>query len=286
MNTLRRTILATLVLALTPVMPPALAQPAELILRCDDIGMCHTVNVALQRVLEKNIPLSVSMMVTCPWYQEAVEILRAHPEVAVGIHLTLNAEWKGYRWGPVAGRSAVPSLVDSTGNFFPSRALFFAHEPSLREVETELRAQIDRGMMTGLHIDYVDYHMGTAVDRPDLRALVERLAAEYHLGISRYFGEIDVAGLYGTEPARKTDTLVALAETLKPGSLGLMVFHIGLQTPEMDALVDLNSFGLSQMSRHREAELEALTSERFLSTLKEKGVRLLTYRDLVQKSAR
>ncbi len=286
MKILRRTILATLVLALTPVMPPALAQPAELILRCDDIGMCHTVNVALQRALEKNIPLSVSMMVTCPWYQEAVAILRAHPEVAVGIHLTLNAEWKGYRWGPVAGRSAVPSLVDSTGNFFPSRALFFAHEPSLREVETELRAQIDRGMMTGLHIDYVDYHMGTAVDRPDLRALVERLAAEYHLGISRYFGEIDVAGLYGTEPARKTDTLVALAETLKPGSLGLMVFHIGLQTPEMDALVDLNSFGLSQMSRHREAELEALTSERFLSTLKEKGVRLLTYRDLVQKSAR
>jgi hypothetical protein len=95
-----------------------------------------------------------------------------------------------------------------------------------------------------------------------------------------------VSGLYGTEPARKTDTLVALAQALKPGSLGLMVFHIGLQTPEMDALVDLNSFGLGQMSRHREAELQALTSERFLTTLKEKGVRLLTYRDLVQKSVR
>lgn len=286
MNAIRRTFLAALVLGLTRGTPVATAQPAELILRCDDIGMCHAVNAALERALEKNVPLSVSMMVTCPWYQEAVEILRAHPDVAVGIHLTLNAEWKGYRWGPVAGRSAVPSLVDSTGNFFPSRALFFAHEPSLQEVETELRAQIDRGMMTGLRIDYVDYHMGTAVDRPDLRALVEKLAAEYHLGISRYFGETDVSGLYGTEPARKTDTLVALAQALKPGSLGLMVFHIGLQTPEMDALVDLNSFGLGQMSRHREAELQALTSERFLTTLKEKGVRLLTYRDLVQKSVR
>lgn len=284
MNALRSTLLGTLVLALTRGMPAAMAQPPELILRCDDIGMCHTVNMALQRVLEKNIPLSVSMMATCPWFEEAVEILRAHPSVAVGIHLTLNAEWKGYRWGPLAGRSAVPSLVDSTGSFFPSRALFFAHEPSLREVETELRAQIERGMMTGLKIDYVDYHMGTAVDRPDLRALVERLAAEYHLGISRYFGETDVSGLYGTEPAKKTDTLVALAQALTPGSLGLMVFHVGLQTPEMDALVDLNPSGLTQMSRHREAELQALTSERFLSTLKEKGVRLLNYRDLVEKS--
>ncbi len=286
MNAIRRTFLATLVLALTRGTPVATAQPAELIIRCDDIGMCHAVNVALERALEKNVPLSASVMVTCPWYEEAVEILRAHPDVAVGIHLTLNAEWKGYRWGPVACRSAVPSLVDSTGYFFPTRELFFAHEPSLQEVETELRAQIDRGLMTGLHIDYVDYHMGTAVDRPDLRALVERLAAEYHLGISRYFGETDVSGLYDTEPARKTDTLVALVEALKPGSLRLLVFHLGLQTPEMDALVDLHSFGLGQMSRHREAELQALTSERFLTTLKEKGVRLLTYRDLAQKSVR
>ncbi len=283
MNATRSALLATLILALSGEPPVASAQPAELILRCDDIGMCHAVNMALVRVLEKKIPLSVSMMVTCPWYQEAAEILRGHPDVALGVHLTLNAEWKGYRWGPVAGRGSVPTLVDSTGNFFPSRALFFAHNPDLQEVETELRAQIERALETGLRFDYLDYHMGTAVDRPDFRALVERLAREYRLGISRYFGEADVSGLYGTDPARKTDTLAALAQTLQPGSLRLMVFHIGLETPEMDALVDLNSFGLTQMSRHREAELRALTSDRFLSLLKENGVRLFTYRDLVAR---
>jgi len=283
MNTTRGAILASLivVLSLEPSIAPG--QPAELLLRCDDIGMCHAVNTALQRVLERRIPVSVSMMVACPWYQEAVEILREHPEVAVGVHLTLNAEWKGYRWGPVAGRNAVPTLVDSAGYFFPSRALFFAHKPDIREVETELRAQIERAVGTGLRIDYVDYHMGTAVDRPELRALVERLAGEYRLGISRYFGETDVSGLYGAEAANKPDTLVAMARTLEPGSLRLMVFHIGLETPEMDALIDLNPSGLKQMSRHREAELRALTSENFLSRLKEMSVRLLTYRDLLAR---
>jgi hypothetical protein len=283
MNALRGAILASLIIALSPGDPAALAQPAELLLRCDDIGMCHAVNMALQRVCERRIPLSASVMFACPWYQEGVEILREHPDVAVGVHLTLNAEWKGYRWGPVAGRGAVPTLVDSVGFFFPSRALLFAHKPEVREVELELRAQIERALGTGLRIDYLDYHMGTAVDTPELRALVERLAGEYRLGISRYFGESDVSGLYGSEAANKLDTLVAMAGTLEPGSLRLMVFHIGLETPEMDALVDLNPFGLKQMSRHREAELRALVSEKFLSRLHEKGVRLLTYRDLVAR---
>jgi predicted glycoside hydrolase/deacetylase ChbG (UPF0249 family) len=212
-----------------------------------------------------------------------VEILKNHPEVSVGIHLTLNAEWKNYRWGPVAGRSAVPTLVDSLGYFYPSRDAFFYHGPSLKEVETELRAQIDRALGTGLRIDYMDYHMGTAVDRPDFRALVERLAHEYRLAISRYFGEVDVEGLYGTSPANKPDTLVTLARSLKEGPIRLMVFHIGLQTPEMDALVDLNSFGLREMSKHREGELTALTSEKFREALRAAGARMITYRDLKER---
>ena len=43
---------------------------------------------------------------------ESVAILKRNPDVAVGIHLTLNSEWKNYRWGPVLGRSAVPTLVE------------------------------------------------------------------------------------------------------------------------------------------------------------------------------
>jgi predicted glycoside hydrolase/deacetylase ChbG (UPF0249 family) len=255
----------------------------RVLVRCDDIGMCHSVNAALARVVETGLPISASIMFTCPWYQEAVELLKHAPHVSAGIHLTLNAEWANYRWGPVAGRGAVPSLTDSVGMFWPSRALFFQHHPLIEEVERELRAQIERALATGLEIDYLDYHMSTAVSTPEFRALLERLADEYQLGISRYFGEVDVGGVYASPSARKLDTLTAAVGTLDTGRINLMVFHIGLDSGEMQALRDLNEFGLAQMSRHRNAELDALTSAEFRDALRTRGVQLLTYRELLPR---
>src|SRR5689334_17416445 len=92
----------------------------RLLLRTDDIGMNHSVNMALKELADTKIPFSASVMFACPWYQEAVDILKQNPQVAVGIHLTLTAEWKYYRWGPVLGRGAVPSLVGAEGYFLPS----------------------------------------------------------------------------------------------------------------------------------------------------------------------
>jgi len=40
------------------------------------------------------------------WWAE--ETMKKYPNVSVGVHLTLTAEWKYYRWGPVLGQSAVP----------------------------------------------------------------------------------------------------------------------------------------------------------------------------------
>ena len=254
-----------------------------LLIRCDDLGMCHAVNMAAKQLMQTGLPFSASVMFACPWYQEAVEILKNHPEISVGVHLTLNAEWKNYRWGPILGKETVPSLVDSCGYFFPSRAKFFANNPKIEEVEPELRAQIERAIQSGLQIDYVDYHMGTAVETPGLRSIVENLAKKYQLGISRYFGEIDVKNLYSIPIKNKTDSLVSIINRLEPGKKQLMVFHIGLATPEMNALVDLNPFGPPKMSRHRHAELTALCSKKFKKILKQKKVRLITYRKLISE---
>jgi len=253
------------------------------LIRCDDIGMCHAVNMAAKQVLDEGFPVSMSVMFACAWYQEAVDLLKQYRNVSVGVHLTLNAEWKNYRWGPVSGRSEVPSLVDSLGFFSPSRATFFAHKPTVEDVEKELRAQIERGLHSGLRIDYLDHHMGTAVDKPEMRALLETLAKEYGLVISRYFGEEDVNGVYGAPPPTKLDTLLDRTRKLPSGKINLMVFHIGLQTPEMDALIDLNVFGLADMSKHREGELRALTSPEFLKLLQTKNVHLTTYHELVEQ---
>ncbi|MGD0337725.1 MAG: ChbG/HpnK family deacetylase [Bacteroidota bacterium] len=251
----------------------------NLLIRCDDIGMCHSVNEAMMQLIASKIPFSASVLFPCPAFQEAIDILKQHPEVSVGVHLTLNAEWKNYRWGPVAGAANVPSLVDSDGFFFPSSAAFYNHQPKISEIETELRAQIERALNSGLAIDHIDTHMGTISSNYQVYQLAEHLAAEYKLPISGECGEQYVSpGIYSVPLAYKTDSLVSSIKNLRPGSVYLIVSHIGLETPEMNALVDFNPGGLTEIGKNRHAELLALTSSDFLQALSVYKVKLLTYR--------
>jgi hypothetical protein len=266
-------------------------EPPALLVRVDDIGMNHSVNTALEQVAAMRVPVSASVMFACPWYQEAVEILRRNPHVSVGVHLTLNSEWKGYRWGPVLGSRAVPSLVDSVGYFLPSSAAFLASKYDLAEVERELSAQVERALRSGLKIDYVDYHMGTAVSTPALRAVVERIAEKHGLGISRYFGE-RYKTMFDTPAADKRRVFESHLAGLTPGSLNLVVVHAASGTPEMDALVDMNNAtqnsaaGEPLVARHRRAELEMLLSPEF-ARLRESGrVALVSYRDVIARRGR
>ena len=244
--------------------------------------MSHSVNMALERLIRSGLPVSISVMFPTPWQQETVAMLKRYPNVSVGIHLTLNSEWRNYRWGPVAGRSAVPSLVDAEGYFFPSGDALENNKPNINEVETELRAQIERAMRSGLKIDYVDYHMGTAMRSPEFREVTERLAREFGLGMSGYFGETMASPQYAAAPASKTDSLTALVNRLAPG-VNVVITHVGVDDAELGALVDMNtSYPLPDMSKHRYGELEALTSTRFRDALQSRGVRLITYRELIE----
>ena len=255
-------------------------EPIPILIRCDDIGMCHAVNMAAKEVLETGIPVSMSVMTPCPWFAEGAELLKQYPNVSVGIHLTLNAEWKQYRWGPVTGGAVVPSLVDSLGYFFPSRSALFGNNPKLAEIEMELRAQIEKALRAGLKIDYLDYHMGAAMQTLETRAIVEKLAAEFNVAISRYYDEVDIAGGYTAPVTNKLDTLSEKVRTLELGGTKLFVFHLGLDTPEMSALEDLNTFGLKEMSKHREGEMKALVSPEFQKLLRDPKYRLVNYRML------
>jgi len=254
-----------------------------LLIRCDDIGMSHSVNLAAKELIDAGLIFSVSVMVPCPWFDEAVNILKDNPLITAGIHLTLNSEWKNYKWGPVAGRNAVPSLVDSLGYFFPSRASFFANNPEPEEVELELRAQIEKALNSGLNISYLDYHMKTAVDRPDLRMIVEKLAEEYNLGISRYFGEIDLNSMYAVPVEEKENHLLNLLGSLETDRINLLVCHIGKDNDELAAMIDLNEFGLKEMSKHRNAELNALLNAVGNNEFEKRGIKLITYKDLVER---
>ncbi len=263
----------------------------QLLIRLDDIGMNHSVNMAAKAVAETGMPVSVSLQFACPWYQEAVDILKKYPNVCVGVHLTLTNEWKDYRWGPVLGRSAVPSLVDSLGYFYQSTRAFNKSGYKMDEVEKELSAQIERALHSGAKITYIDPHMGIALSTPEMRALTEKLARKYHLGISTlssvtYYHET-YKEMWGEPIATKKSQFLDYVSHLNPNRPNLMVLHTATPGPEMDAMIDMNSRmmsdkdGNSIVSLHRQTELNALLSPEFKEMIGKK-FELTNYEQLLK----
>ena len=149
------------------------------IVHCDDIGMCHAANAGAFEALDRGPASCGSLMVPCPWFAEAAEMAALRPEVDLGVHLVLNAEFGRYRWGPVAGASAVPSLVGADG-CFPATTAEVAERARPEEVELELRAQLERALAAGIDVTHLDAHMGTAL-LPPFVEIHGRLARDYRL---------------------------------------------------------------------------------------------------------
>jgi len=120
-----------------------------LILHVDDAGMCFDSNRGAENALTKGASTSVSVMMPCPWVPDFVRFLKTNPQIDAGLHLTLTSEWVAYRWGPLAGRSAVPGLVDSTGDLWPE-VMDVVNHASADEVEIEMKAQLARARAMGL----------------------------------------------------------------------------------------------------------------------------------------
>jgi len=157
------------------------AEDRVAIVHADDIGMCHAANEGAFQALREGPATCGSIMVPCPWFQEAAQIAKAEPEHDLGVHLTLNSEWAHYRWGPVAGRSAVPSLLDDQG-YLPATSIETAQRAKPEEVEIELRAQVQMALDAGIDVTHLDSHMGTCFF-PQFLPVYMKLAEEFQLPI-------------------------------------------------------------------------------------------------------
>ena len=265
-----------------------------LIVNGDDVGMCHTANVATIAALEQGVMRSATIMVPCPWFLEIANYAKANPEKDFGIHLCQTSEWRVYRWGPVAPRAEVPGLIDPEGYLWHETPQVYA-KSNPQEALVESRAQIRKALAAGVDLTHLDSHMGVLQYRPDYLESYLQLAVEFDLPVrmasEETFAQAGQTGWrekfaakgilfpddfifdmkYAAPADVKTFWLKRLA-SLKPGITELFI-HAGQPTDELKAIT--GSWAI------RSAEYELFTHDADLKAMLEKqGVKLIGYRPI------
>jgi predicted glycoside hydrolase/deacetylase ChbG (UPF0249 family) len=218
------------------------------ILNCDDLGMTHATNVGVYGALRDGLATSASLMVPCPWARDAAFAYRGDD---VGVHLTLNAEWDRFRWGPI---THAPSLLDGDGGFPRTLTDLWDHA-DLDEVRRELRAQVERAILWGFDVSHLDSHMGALQLRPEFFDVYLDLAVEFglplrlsgasterHTGfpfrrLAAEEGVVSPDHLVVVRGVGSRSTFEQVLGSLRPGVTELYV-HPAIDTPELRAATD------------------------------------------------
>ena len=163
---LRRTFMMNSAIAIAG-MAAAPAPRIRLITRGDDLGCARSLNLAIKECYEKGMLKNCSVLAASPYVEEAAKLLAKTKGLCFGLHTDLTSEWDNVKWGPVAPREQVPSLLDSKGYLHQTndgvKAAAKADEALL-----ELQAQLDKLRRLGFDIKYADLHMNTVQVVPDL----------------------------------------------------------------------------------------------------------------------
>jgi predicted glycoside hydrolase/deacetylase ChbG (UPF0249 family) len=259
-----------------------------LIVHADDAGVAHAVDTATIVGFQKHAITSVSIMVPCPWFPEIAAYAKAHPEMDWGIHLTLTSEWKNYRWGGISSSDKISSLLDPNGFFYPS-VEEFAKNAKLPEIETELRAQIEKAKSFGIKITHIDSHMGSIFASPEFFKIYQKIGKEYGLPILQLssmtaFGlEENSAMIDGLFIASKAVPVGewgkmydGMLQQVKPG-LNEFIIHLGFDNDELRAVTTQHpDFG----SAWRQNDFNYVTKDTFKVFLKKENIQLISWGDI------
>ena len=213
-----------------------------LIINCDDLGSSRSANVAVYSALRHGLATSATLMVPCPWARDAAAGYRGED---VGVHLTLNAEWETYRWGPITHS---PSLLDGDGGFPRTLDDIWDHA-DLEEVRKECRAQIERAIFWGFDVSHLDSHMSALQLRPEFFDIYLELAVDFGLPFRMAGGSSEA--LVGF-PFRR---LAAEEGVISPDHF--IYAHVGSRRAVERALMDLRP-GVTEVYFHPAVDTDEL----------------------------
>ena len=274
-----------------------------LILHVDDVGMSYDTELGTIEAIEKGVANSLSVMMPTPWVPHAVEWIKAARPDA-GLHLTLTSEWKSYRWGPLAGKPAVPGLVDPQGALWPNVASVVKNATA-DEVEREIRAQLDRARTMGFEPTHMDSHMGTLfatdafMERYIKVGIEQKIPVMFPGGHNFYISQsnpgrateareigqrIWAGGLpvlddlhnnsYDWKTEDKVDRYIDAVRGLKPG-VTMMIMHC---TRPTEVFAQISSSGTTRLG-----DLKAMLDPRLRKALADERIVLTTWRELMER---
>ncbi|HEV2835179.1 MAG TPA: polysaccharide deacetylase family protein [Pyrinomonadaceae bacterium] len=266
-----------------------------IIVHADDLGMAHSVNTATIKALETGLVNSGSIMVPCPWLSEIAAYARANPQADLGLHLTLTSEWTHFRWGPVTSKDKVASLLDKDG-YFRLTETEAAKNADPKEVELEIRTQIERAKAVGIQPTHLDSHMGTLYQNKALFDVFLRVARDNKLPVriaKEWFSsraeflpsslkpeDVFIDRVLDINPSvAPQDWAKFYSDELRKLQPGVteIVIHLAYDDAEMrGATFDHPNWGAAW----RQRDFEFFTSDAFRKLLEENQIKLITWREI------
>jgi predicted glycoside hydrolase/deacetylase ChbG (UPF0249 family) len=266
-----------------------------LIVNCDDAGMCNSANLAVIDGMENGSITSATIMMPCPWSGAMADYAKNHPDKDFGVHLTHTAEWRFYRWGPVAPKEQVKGLCDPEGFLWRSVEEVYAHATPA-EALTEGRAQIKKALAAGVPLTHIDSHMGTMQYSADYVKSYIQLAMEFNLPLRMpsqetmiRFNQPGMREELAKQGIVFTDYFIydemqnykevkpfwtSIIKNLKPGVTEIFI-HASKLSDELKAI--------TSTAEKRSQEAACFTSDQDIrQLLKEQGVILIGYRPLME----
>jgi predicted glycoside hydrolase/deacetylase ChbG (UPF0249 family) len=154
----------------------------SLVVNADDLGLTVGVNNGIFDAHDRGVLTSASVFANAGATADALARAMRRPSFGVGVHLTL------VDGQPTLPAARVPSLIEGDGRFRSSWKPFIVScllgRVSLREVEQELNAQVDRVRSAGLILTHLDAHKHVHA-YPPIFDIVTRLAARFRIPVVR-----------------------------------------------------------------------------------------------------
>jgi chitin disaccharide deacetylase len=285
----------------------------RLITNADDFGVTHGVNRGIVRCHREGIVTSTTIMANGDAFEDAAQLARDNLNLGVGVHVVLV----GGR--AVGARGEIGELADSKGELPRTLSALLRKcatgKVQQRQIEREIAAQIERVVASGIQPTHLDTHKHTHMYPPVMKALA-KVAGDYGIrnvrmpfenlrGVIRRMGSVRLASLgrstfvlsvqgsrshfrrYARATQLRTpdhffgfavtgqlarDGVLRILRQMPEGTSELMC-HPGINDADLEAQP-------TRLKKERETELAALTDADVKKEIAERGIHLISYREL------